>query len=307
MVELQHEHVVDFYEDAADLSRRVAAYLAQGLERGEASIVVATPEHRAIFETALAELGVDVARCRSEGLLREEDAEDLLDSFYAGGMLDPDRFDATAGELVRSARDVPGIRVAGEMVRLLWMRGDVVGAISLESAWSKLARRHDLSLCCCYDAGTVHGDDDALARLCDLHSGVVSAPPALGWVTCRDARSFAPTVISPRAGRRFVADLLARWGLAGHVDDASMIVSELSTNALLHADTPFEVAVSWRGAALRIAVRDASGAVPVVREPAITASSGRGLSIVASLARDWGIDVGPTGKTVWADLPITSP
>lgn len=304
MVAVQHDHVVDFYEHEAEMSRRVAAYLAGGLEHGEAAIVVATPEHRSLFAGHLADQGVDVARCRSDGLLHEEDAEEVLSGIFAGGPLDSQCLHATIGALLRSAARFPGIRVVGEMVDLLWARGDVIGAISLESEWDQLAKHHDFMLYCCYNAGSMHGDEAGLARVRDLHSEVVSAPPAISWVMTRGARNFYPAATSPRAARHFVADLLRRWGLDAHVEAATVIVSELSTNGVLHAKTPFEVILSRRGAALRIAVRDASSVMPVMSEHPIDETTGRGLAIVVALARDWGIEPEPTGKTVWADLAI---
>lgn len=301
-----YHHGVDFYEQETELGRRVATYLAEGLERGEAAVVIATPDHRALFADALAQRGVDVARCRNHGLLREEDAEELLSALLVGGVLDATRFDALVGGLLSSTTAVPGRRVVGEMVQLLWERGDVLGAASLEEEWNRLALDHDFELYCCYRAGGTAGDDEALACIRDLHTAVVSTPPATSWLVCRDARTFSPAVTSPRGARVFVADLLRRWGLEGQVEAASIIVSELSTNGVLHAATPFEVDLSQRGGVVRIAVHDASPAPPVVVEPAISEAGGRGLGIVAALACGWGVETEATGKTVWADLEIGS-
>lgn len=306
MAVLQDHHVVDIYDRPAEVGRRVSTYLADGLARGETSIVIATPEHRALFVEGLADQGIDVARCRSEGLLFESDAEALLDRFFINGTVDAERFDSSVGELVRSTTGRPAVRIVGEMVDLLCQRGDIVGGLSLESEWSDLAKRHDFTLYCCYHADSVLGDQDALAGLQEIHTQVVSAPPAMQWMTCRAAERFAPAAASARAARLFVTDLLRQWGLQADLDPANMIVSELSTNSVLHAGTPFEVVVSLRGGSvLRIAVRDTSPDRPVVRAPATTEPGGRGMAIVASLASDWAVEPGPDGKTVWADIAIS--
>lgn len=305
MVALKDHHVVDIYEQDLDMGRRVATFLAEGLERGEAAVIIATPEHRSLFCEHLADQGIDVAGCRTTGLVMESDAASLLDCFFADGLLDRARFDASVGELLGSAERFPGFRVVGEMVDLLWARGGVMGSLSLESEWNELGRRHDFKLYCCYGAGGICGHEEDLVRLGDLYSEVVSAPAAVSWLTFRKARTFPSAITSPRAARLFVADLLKRWGLEDQIDAAGVVVSELSTNALLHAQSPFEVVVSRRGPALRLAVSDRSGTPPVVRAPSATASSGRGMAIVANLALVWGIDMEPSGKTVWADIPVT--
>lgn len=304
MVAVKDRHVVDIYEHHPDLGRRVANFLAEGLALGEAAVMIATPEHRALFCQNLADQGIDVAHCRATGLVMERDAATLLDRFFADGFLDRARFDASVGELLRSAERFPGFRVVGEMVDLLWTRGDVVGSLSLESEWNELGRRHDFMLYCCYGAGGVCGHGADLIRLGELHSEVISAPAAVSWLTFREARTFPTAVSSPRAARLFVADLLKRWGLEAQIDPAAIVVSELCTNALLHARSPFEVVVSRRGPALRLAVRDSSEVAPVVRPPSTSTSNGRGMAIVASLALEWGADTEPSGKTVWADIPV---
>jgi len=301
-----NDHVVDFYHEDAGLSRRVASFLAEGLERGEAAIVIATPEHRVLFANDLADHGIDVERCRSDGRLQEVDAEALLSAFFTAGALDSHRFDSTVGALVRSAASFPGIRAVGEMVAVLWARGDVLGAIALESEWNALATRYDFRLYCCYRAESVASNVDALARVIDLHSHVLSEPPATEPVTSEGTQSFPPAPTSARAARVFTADVLRGWGLDAELEAASVIVSELSTNAVLHAQTAFELVLSNRAGALRIAVRDASRLVPGALEPATTEATGRGLAIVARLARAWGVEQGPVGKTVWADLALSS-
>ncbi len=298
------DHVVDFYEQEAELAERVAEYLADGLRRGEAAIVIATREHRALFARSLGTRGIDVAWCRSNGLLSERGAEALLGSFFIDGTLHPWRFDATVGQLVRSARRPAGTRVVGEMVDLLWAKGDAPGAFLLESIWDELVESYNVMLYCCNRASSMEGDARAFERTGDLHSRVVSAPAAIGWVGFRGTESFPPGPTSPRAVRLFTADLLKRWGLGSQIDVVSIIVSELTTNAVVHAGTPFQVVLSRRKNGLRIAVHDSSGALPVLAQPEATATSGRGMGIVAALSSDWGIDQGPAGKTVWADLAV---
>jgi len=84
------------------------------------------------------------------------------------------------------------------------------------------------------------------------------------------------------------------------VDVAVLLVSELVTNAVMHAGTPIELTVSLSHASeLTVSVGDGSPHQPVPRSYGRTASTGRGLRMVEDLADDWGVSVGETGKTVW--------
>lgn len=112
---------------------------------------------------------------------------------------------------------------------------------------------------------------------------------------------------SARAARRFVADALADWRLLDVVETAELLVSELVTNALLHARTSVELLARRSGGTLRVEVRDASDALPATRAHHQESLTGRGLELVEMLADSWGVDVhhgggGVTGKGVWFEL-----
>jgi hypothetical protein len=107
----------------------------------------------------------------------------------------------------------------------------------------------------------------------------------------------------PAAARRFVTEALAAWGCTDLIDDAALIVTELATNAVLHARSDFTVVVSRRPEGLiRIAVRDTSRVRPRPRHAGPLAPSGRGLYLVEKLTARWGADFVAGGKVVWADL-----
>lgn len=114
-----------------------------------------------------------------------------------------------------------------------------------------------------------------------------------------------PEPSSPAAARAAVRALLARH----HVDEeqsevAVLVVSELVTNAVVHAGTPVTVDADLEGGCLRVSVGDGSPEVPVLRDVEPTATSGRGLRIVEQLADRWGIDPGDRGKAVWFELDV---
>ena len=112
---------------------------------------------------------------------------------------------------------------------------------------------------------------------------------------------------APRDARRLVADQVTEWGLDDVRDDLRLIASELVTNALIHTSGPVEISLSTGPDHVRIEVSDPSTVAPEVTQADPDDDHGRGLAIVASLSRDWGVDYHPHGKTVWADVATNSP
>jgi GAF domain-containing protein/anti-sigma regulatory factor (Ser/Thr protein kinase) len=105
--------------------------------------------------------------------------------------------------------------------------------------------------------------------------------------------------------RRWVADALSHGPVSAILADAELVVSELVTNAVLHAGPPITVRVDVDADAVRIAVSDGSRDTPVRALARADSMTGRGLSLVAALARDWGVEATPDGKVVWCELSAT--
>jgi anti-sigma regulatory factor (Ser/Thr protein kinase) len=117
------------------------------------------------------------------------------------------------------------------------------------------------------------------------------------------SRQFPPERLAPAAARRFVVEALSRWGHdRATVDDARLIVSELATNAVVHACAPFTVVVRSQDECVHVAVKDPNPAAPTVRACAEAEISGRGLQLVGAVASAWGVEPAVDGKTVWAEV-----
>ncbi len=114
---------------------------------------------------------------------------------------------------------------------------------------------------------------------------------------------------APRTARRLIALVLEQWGVhdVDAIDGATIVVSELVTNVLVHCDDggPLTLAVDAHEDGLRISVTDRGAAVPAQREAEPTDESGRGLGIVAQLATRWDVEAAADGKRVVVDLPLT--
>jgi GAF domain-containing protein/anti-sigma regulatory factor (Ser/Thr protein kinase) len=102
--------------------------------------------------------------------------------------------------------------------------------------------------------------------------------------------------------RRWVSEALTGTEAEMLVPDAELVVSELVTNALLHAGPPVTLRVEVTPPKVRIEVGDTSRVTPVRALARSDAMTGRGLALVAALARDWGVEPTAEGKVVWCEL-----
>jgi hypothetical protein len=298
------EHAVQFYEDDSQLLDAVAPYL----------LIIASRAHRRAFEAQLEAGGIDLARARTQGTYVALDAAELLAELTSAGGFDRAVFNRTVGRIVReAAQSGRAIRVYGEMVALLWDAGDVLGAIELERMWSELAHESPFAIFCAYRAASVLADEHAYAlhQVCSLHTSVLQADSVAAlaraerFTASELAAVFPVGPQSPGQARRLLAAAQRRWGHHEHlVEQAMLVCSELATNAVVHARSPFSLRARVDGRVLRLFVRDASSQGAPGSGRALTPKAGHGLAVIASLATSWGVEPMPGGKAVWAELSI---
>lgn len=111
---------------------------------------------------------------------------------------------------------------------------------------------------------------------------------------------------SPARARAFVRSTCREWECESVTDTASLVVSELVTNALLHAGTGSELRLTRVGGSLLIGVIDAGGGSPDVFDAQTEDEHGRGLVLISALSTAWGVDGDDERKTIWAQVPIPS-
>jgi hypothetical protein len=87
-------------------------------------------------------------------------------------------------------------------------------------------------------------------------------------------------------------------------DRAVLVVSELTTNAVLHCRGGFLLSVEQAGEWLRMQVTDRSHSLPKLRHADLLDGHGLGLQIVAKTADHWGATQNEEGKVVWAELGV---
>ena len=119
-----------------------------------------------------------------------------------------------------------------------------------------------------------------------------------------EERRFPHTPASVAQARRFVLGALSDVPAESR-EMIAVMVSELATNALRHAETSFLVRVDQTPDTVRVEVSDGGRGEPAVRSPEPSEPSGRGLRIVESLSDAWGVTAASgAGKTVWFTLAV---
>jgi anti-sigma regulatory factor (Ser/Thr protein kinase) len=302
------DHVVKFYEHDSELAQTVGGYLSETIRTDGAAIVIATGAHRQAFEAELQAAAIDPIEACRQGKLILLDAAATMAAFMPHGEIDGAAFNEIVGSAVRQAGEKGRqVRAYGEMVSLLWDAGLVPAAIELEELWNGLGRELQFSLLCAYHRDSVSGPEheESLRQVCHLHSAVLHPPlPVISPAAADEfSADFPAERDAPGSARHFVADAFVRWGHAGDLlEDAKLLVTELATNAVVHARSPFSVVVRADNSRVRVSVQDASPATPTLRDGGPSVPSGHGIRLVDALAADWGVELTADGKTVWAEL-----
>ncbi|MCU1538540.1 MAG: regulatory protein [Humibacillus sp.] len=317
----------------------VARFMSEGWARSERALAVTTAGHLRRLDAALRRLGHDPDALRRDTRYTCVEADAMIQQASTTGGFDPERFGALAVDLVRRAGAGSPVRAFGEVVARLWQRGEVQAALEVERQWQGLLRRHDLSILSA-SAATAFGRSTLLdvRRICDLHTELSSAaapqagdaagegpqgvavdepghpqfdlpltvPLDLTALSRRPdhacSRVYLPTRESVPAARHFVVEVLRAWGDDGIVPDAAIVASELATNALLHAGSPFRIVLDRRADRVRIGVEDGARELPSLRAGGSEQLDGRGVALIEALSARWGSTPVLTGKVVWAEV-----
>jgi len=121
-------------------------------------------------------------------------------------------------------------------------------------------------------------------------------------------RRFEASEDAVRAARNFVAETIADAPIETR-ESVSVMVSELATNALLHAASGFEVSVDRSDHSVVVSVSDRGvEGRPLLQAPGSSEPHGRGLRVVDALSAEWGVTTtGDEGKTVWFRINLEPP
>jgi signal transduction histidine kinase len=172
-------HQVQFYQNQDFLAVSVAEFVRLPLISGGAAILIASESHRGLILQELDNAGVPghvmLNRCLAV------DAEETVAAFMRDGCPDPSAFNETIGALldrVSGARtSLAPVAAFGEMVAILWARGEREAAVQLEQLWTEFCRKRSLPLLCAYPMRDFcrQEDQEYFARICAEHSMVIPA------------------------------------------------------------------------------------------------------------------------------------
>jgi hypothetical protein len=183
-------HDVQFYFDDRFLVRSLVTFIGDALNAGSSAIVVATKVHRDSLAGELERAGLNLVAMVEQGRYVALDAAETLAQFTVNGSPDETRFRDLLGKVIScSAAAAPGdhnkVVIFGEMVTLLWQRGEGQAAVALEQLWNQLSQVHSFHLLCGYPlAGfdrQVH--TEMFSRICGEHEVVI---PAEGYTDHSD-------------------------------------------------------------------------------------------------------------------------
>jgi hypothetical protein len=208
------DHVVQLYQDQDFLNRAVCRFAAAALANGEGVILVPTVRHWDAFRPRLIAEGVDVEAAQKRGQLTIVDADETLPRFMHNGMPDSPVFLGLAADVVSRARGgdrFPKVRWWGEMVNILWERGDVAASMNLEDLFDQLAQKHDIAIFCSFLMDNFNGEIHSrlLPRLGENHSHLI---PVEDYARLERAVADAlRDTVGPDEARVLESDLLSRY------------------------------------------------------------------------------------------------
>ena len=239
------DHIVQLYQDQQFLNRAVCRFAASAIANGEGVILVPTAAHWDAFRPRLEAEGVDTQAAQDCGQLTVVDADELLPQFMRDAMPDAPVFLGLAADVIARARAggrYPKVRWWGEMVNVLWERGDVAASMDLEDQFHRLAHEHEIAIFCSFVMDNFNGEVHSrmLPRLGQNHSHLI---PVEDYVRLE----------------RAVANALRETVGA---DEARVLEEQL----LARAPSPFQMP---RSQALLLALRET---LPVVADSVLTRS-----------------------------------
>ena len=170
------DHVVQIYEDDEDFLRLLENYIVEGIHAQEAVVIIATELHLNLLKTRIENHGIDYKSLVASHQYQPLDAADTLASFMVNDM--PDEalfFKAISRVMQRAQQSHTKVRAFGEMVALLWAKGNKAATLQLEQLWNQYCAHQQLCLFCAYPkSGLLQSGSDAVLHICSAHSKMVT-------------------------------------------------------------------------------------------------------------------------------------
>jgi hypothetical protein len=170
------EHVVQIYENDEIFLDLLTGFVSDGVNAGECAVVIATAAHLTALNEQLAALGYSVPFLISKTQYLPLDAEETLSKFMINDWPDENLFNKAISEvIVKAKKDSRKVRAFGEMVAILWAKGQVGATVRLEHLWNKFCQNEAFSLFCAYpESGFTQDAAESVMHICSAHSKMIT-------------------------------------------------------------------------------------------------------------------------------------
>jgi hypothetical protein len=176
------DHVVQIYENDDAFLTLLSGFVTDGIDSGDAAVVIATEAHLDALHLRLEALGYPMASLISSRRYIPVDAERMLSRFMVYDWPDENLFNHTVGVIIdRANGDGREVRAFGEMVALLWAKGQVGATVRLEHLWNKFCQKQAFRLFCAYPKrGFTQDATESVMHICGAHSKMISGLVSAG-------------------------------------------------------------------------------------------------------------------------------
>jgi hypothetical protein len=170
------DHVVQIYKNDEAFLDLLSGFVDNGIKLGESIIVIATNEHLAGLSERLGMLGHSVPELISTHKYFPLDAETILSKFMVNDWPDENLFNELVASLIVNAKTNSNkVRAFGEMVALLWAKGQIGATIRLEHLWNMFCEKEAFCLFCAYpESGFTQDASESVMHICGAHSKMIS-------------------------------------------------------------------------------------------------------------------------------------
>jgi len=169
------DHVVQIYENDSAFIDALTGFVGGGIKVNDGIIVIATGQHLQAVRERLQAYAVHVDDLIAEDRYIPLDAGETLSKFMVNNWPDEVLFEKTVTEILERARgNNRHVRAFGEMVALLWAKGNSGATVHLEHLWDRFCERASFCLFCAYPRnGFTNAPRSSMQHICGAHTKMI--------------------------------------------------------------------------------------------------------------------------------------
>jgi hypothetical protein len=172
-------HLLQVYENESVFLNSLEGFAGTGLLDGDSVVVVASSSHLHALNERLKLQGFDLVDLQLNGRYQPVDADELLSKFMKNEVVEDTRFHKALKPVHdKAAAASKKVRVFGEMVALLALKGNAAAATRLELLWNDFMVAHPITLFCAYPREVMMSTNGSfIENICACHSSMISGAP----------------------------------------------------------------------------------------------------------------------------------